>query len=68
MATAGSAAVWVNEGVLSPEEMASLRRDGVDLTSISHPLDTGDPDWLVGVLATIVEHHPGQRIWVEMAG
>ena len=57
-------AVWVSGGVLSDAEVAELRREGIQLTVFSHPLDLNDlgPD-----VATVMEHHPGEVVWVEAA-
>ena len=59
---AGRDAIWVSAGVLSAAEAAALRQSGVDLTLFNHPLD---PEHLEPDVSTIVEHHPGQVLWVE---
>lgn len=58
--------VWVNHGVLTAEELASLRTAGVDLTSLSSPMDPAKAGELAETLVTIAEHHPGERLWVEL--
>lgn len=59
------AALWVNAGVLSDGEAARLRQDGLDLTVFAHAIDPADGDALESALATIAEHHPEERIWLE---
>jgi hypothetical protein len=55
-------ALWVSAEVLSSAEVAELRRMGVNLTVFSHTLD---PENLESDIGTVVEHHPGQVLWVE---
>ncbi len=55
-------AIWVGAGVLSAAEVAELRRSGINLTVFSHPLD---PERLDSDIGTVVEHHPGEVLWVE---
>jgi hypothetical protein len=58
----GRDAIWVGADVLSTTEAAGLRRLGFDLTVFAHRLD---PAHLEGDIGTVVEHHPGQVLWVE---
>jgi hypothetical protein len=60
--------LWVNKGVLSPDELADLRAKGSDISSFSNHIAPTDTNGIVGVLGIIAEHHPGQRIWVEHYG
>ena len=57
-------AVWVNAGVLSDAEVGELRRAGMELTVFANPLDVSE---LAPDVATVVEHHPGEVVWVEAA-
>jgi hypothetical protein len=57
--------LWVNDGVLSPEELAKLRAKGSDVTNFSYRIQPGDTTAIENALAVISEHHPRQRIWVE---
>ena len=55
-------AIWVGADVLSAAEAEEVRRAGIDLTVFSHPLDR---ECLDADIVTVVEHHPGQVLWVE---
>jgi hypothetical protein len=55
-------AIWVGADVLSAMEVADLRGSGFNLTVFAHRLD---PAHLDGDIGTVVEHHPGQVLWVE---
>lgn len=56
-------AIWVGAGLLSDVEVDELRRAGTNLTVFAHALNPNDLDT---DLSTVVEHHPGQTVWVEM--
>ena len=58
----GRDAVWVGADVLSATEVAHLRGSGFNLTVFAHRLD---PAHLDGDIGTVVEHHPGEVLWVE---
>lgn len=57
--------VWTNLDVLTKDEVADLRSQGVDLTTFTYPIDPQDLDEIAKALAVIALHHPRQRIWVE---
>ena len=59
--------VWINAGVLDSDEAAALRGSGVDLTRFSHPVDSTDESQIAQAIETIRLHHPGERIWMEVA-
>ena len=59
--------VWVNDGVLTHEELTSYRTAGVNLTTFSTRVDPEDDAALREALCTIAEHHPGERLWIEWA-
>jgi hypothetical protein len=59
---AGRDAIWVGADVLNPAEIADLRGLGFNLTVFDHRLD---PEELDGDIWTVIEHHPGQILWVE---
>lgn len=59
--------VWVNKGVLTDEEMNNLRGAGVSLTNFTYYVEPTKLDAILEAFATIGEHHPGERIWVELA-
>ena len=61
-----TAALWVNAGVLSDGEASALRLEGVSLTAFSNHIPA-IAEHIADAVATIEEHHPGKRIWVESA-
>ena len=59
--------VWINAGVLDEGEVAALRGSGVDLTRFTNPIDPTNEDQVAQAIETIRLHHPGERIWMEVA-
>lgn len=59
-----NAALWVGAGVLSAQELASLRGQGMTITDFDHAIAPDDPAAVQDALDTIQEHHPGQVVWV----
>ena len=57
--------VWVGGGVLNEQELDSLRSIDIDLTNFNYVIDPGDDSALDEALATIAEHHPNERVWIE---
>ena len=57
--------LWVNDGVLSANEMKGLREAGIDLTNFTRPIALEDQSAVITALETIGEHHPGEVIWIE---
>lgn len=57
--------IWVNDGVLSDDELAELRAKGVSVTNFTRAIDPSDPLDVAGAIDTIQQHHPNQSIWVE---
>lgn len=62
----GNSPVWVNAGVLTDTEIADLRKTGINLTNFSYYIDPTKIHDIGGAISTIQEHHPGERIWVEV--
>jgi hypothetical protein len=58
----GRDAIWVGADVLSATEVTDLRGAGFNLTVFAHRLDRQNLD---GDIGTVVEHHPGDVLWVE---
>lgn len=56
--------LWVCAGVLSEEELATLRSDGVDVSDFNYTIESNDWLGIEGALETIREHHPAQQVWV----
>lgn len=59
------ATAWINNNILSPDEINELRANGVDITNFSHVIDPTDERSIEDALSIIAEHHPGRSIWVE---
>ncbi|WP_374337977.1 hypothetical protein [Leeia sp.] len=55
-------AIWCGSDTISGADYAEL--EYVNVSRLDYPL-AGDPDAVRDAMATIVEHHPGMRIWVE---
>lgn len=58
--------VWINDGVLSEEEINKLRSQGIELTKFSYFINKANQKEILGALETIKEHHPGEAIWTEL--
>lgn len=58
------AALWVGAGVLSAQELASLRGQGLAITDFDHAIAPDDLAAVQDALDTIQGHHPGQVVWV----
>jgi hypothetical protein len=50
--------LWVNAGVLTPEELAELRQSGARVTNFSSFIDPESEPALQEALEIIREHHP----------
>ena len=61
--TAG--ALWVAAGVLSGEEIATLRASGGDVSDFNYTIEPHESEVISGAVETIKEHHPGEPVWVE---
>lgn len=61
--------LWINQGILSEEEMAELRNGGVEIASFArhiHPDEYSAIDVAVNVAVKAVQaQHAGSRVWVE---
>jgi hypothetical protein len=61
--TAG--ALWVGAGVLSSEELATLRGAGGDISDFNYTIEPHELEVFAGAVGTIKEHHPGEPVWVQ---
>jgi hypothetical protein len=59
--------LWVNAEILSPEELARLRSEGVEVTNFTYLIPVEDPEAIASAVAMVAEHHPHRVIWVEHA-
>jgi len=57
--------VWVGGNVLSESELDRYREMDIDITNFSYEIDPANDEELDGALATIAEHHPEERVWLE---
>ena len=55
--------VWCSADALSEAEFEKLERGNV--TRFTYSLTDADQTTIHGALATIEEHHPGERVWIE---
>jgi hypothetical protein len=60
-----SGSLWVGAGVLSDEELASLRNTGVDVSDFNYEIELHDSEVIAGAVDTIKEHHPGEVLWIQ---
>lgn len=57
--------VWLASGILSDEEIESVRSKDINLSVFFYDVDTSNSVDLECALTTIKEHHPGENIWVQ---
>lgn len=57
--------VWCSADALSEAEFEKLERGNV--TRFTHSFANADKATIQDALATIEEHHPGERVWIESA-
>jgi len=62
---AATSPVWCSADALSETEFEKLERGNI--TRFSYSLVDADMATMEGALATIEEHHPGERVWIESA-
>ncbi|WP_156116553.1 hypothetical protein [Massilia sp. 9096] len=60
---AGKDPVWRSADALSKADFEKLERGNV--TRFTYSLANVDKATIEGALATIEEHHPGERVWIE---
>lgn len=60
-------AVWCGANAISETEFAACEGvyRGVPLTRFAHALESAQLREIADAAATIEEHHPGQRVWLE---
>jgi hypothetical protein len=58
-------AIWIGSDVTTAEENSRLQSEGVNLTIFTYPLSDATREVLEDALSTIVEHHPGDVVWVQ---
>jgi hypothetical protein len=55
--------IWCGSDAISDNEFRDL--SGLTVTRFTFPLEGADADTIADVLATIADHHPGEKIWIE---
>jgi len=63
LAAAAGGTVWCSAAAISESDFRS--HQGVPLTRFSDSISFAHADGIARAVATIDEHHPGVRIWVE---
>jgi hypothetical protein len=58
-------AVWVGSDAISESEHQAFGEQGVKLTRFIYPLRGAASAQVQDALATVVEHHPGEAVWVQ---
>ena len=58
-------ALWVAAGVLSDDEVASLRASGLELSCFTEAADYAKWGVLGSAIDTIKEHHPDRVVWAD---
>ena len=61
----GKYPIWIGGKVLSESELASYREMDLDITNFSYEIDPANYEVLDDALATVAEHHPNERVWLE---
>ena len=62
---ATKAPIWCSADALSEAEFEKLERDNI--TRFTYSFAHADNTTIQEALATIEEHHPGERVWIESA-
>jgi hypothetical protein len=55
--------IWCSADALSEAEFDKLERGNI--TRFNYSFADADQATIQGALATIEEHHPGERVWIE---
>jgi len=56
--------VWINQDVLSVDEIEALRKAGIEVTNFVRHIDPCNESAIADAMTTIQDHHLGQRVWV----
>lgn len=57
--------LWVSGGILTREQLTTLRSTGVHVTEFTHEVRPRNTETLAHAIDVIREHHPDEPIWVE---
>jgi hypothetical protein len=61
------AAVWIGSDAMTHDEHYEIAAQGVNLTRFEYPLAGVDSSVVDEALTTVLEHHPGETVWVQRA-
>jgi hypothetical protein len=67
LARLSGAAVWVGSDAMSHDEHYRIASEGVNLTRFEYPLSAADAATVEDALDSVLEHHPGETVWVQRA-
>jgi len=66
IAKQSGAAVWVGSDALTDDELLCLRVEkGLNLTRFTYPLSHASSETIEKAIATVVEHHPNETLWIQ---
>jgi hypothetical protein len=67
LACSSGASVWVGSDGLSDDEYNQAAESGVKISRFIYPLANADAETIERAVATVIEHHPNETVWVERA-
>ena len=65
LAINSGAAVWVGSDGLSDAEYNEAGESGVKISRFIYPLVDADAGTIERAIATVIQHHPNETVWVE---
>ena len=67
LARLSGAAVWIGSDAMPHDEHYRVASEGVNLTRFEYPLSGADAATVQSALDSVMEHHPGETVWVQRA-
>lgn len=61
------AAVWIGSDAMSHDDHYRIASEGVNLTRFEYPLSDADATVVEDAIATVLQHHPNETVWVQRA-
>jgi len=65
LARASGASVWVGSDGLSDAEYNQAGESGVKISRFIYPFAEADAGTIERAVATVIQHHPNETVWVE---
>ncbi|GLX76692.1 hypothetical protein tinsulaeT_00320 [Thalassotalea insulae] len=59
----GKYSIWVGSEILDEDDIDFIESKDIDYTVFNYTIDQND---IQSSLETIYEHHPNEKVWVEM--